>query len=114
MVTRKTGHIVFISSVAGKVPIPFRSTFAASKHALQAFSDTLRAEMATNQIKVLITSPEYISGDVQLNDIKPNVEMKEAENQQSGIQYGFHSIHSMAFQNIMIVFSPPPSSRSCT
>lgn len=71
MLTRKSGHIVFISSVAGKVPIPFRSSFAASKHALQAFSDTLRAEIATHNIKVLISSPEYIVNDVQTDEPPP-------------------------------------------
>lgn len=70
MVHRKTGKIVFISSVAGKVPIPFRSTFAASKHALQAFSDSLRAELAMYNVSVLVASPEYIAMDLSQDEIK--------------------------------------------
>lgn len=68
MVQRKSGQIVVISSVAGKVPIPFRSSFAASKHALQAFSDALRAEMAVHHVKVLVSSPEYIPSDTQITE----------------------------------------------
>lgn len=82
MVQRKDGHIVIISSVAGKVPIPFRSSFAASKHALQAFSDALRAEMAIHNVKVLVSSPEYIPSDMQLteNDEAAAPEEKKGKN----------------------------------
>lgn len=69
MIHRKSGKIVFVSSVAGKVPIPFRSSYAASKHALQAFSDSLRAEIAMHNVKVLVSSPEYIAKDLSQNDI---------------------------------------------
>lgn len=69
MIHRKTGKIVFVNSVAGKVPIPFRSSFSASKHALQAFSDSLRAEIATYNVSVLVSSPEYIAMDLKENEI---------------------------------------------
>lgn len=70
MIERKSGKIVFISSVAGKVPIPFRSSFAASKHALQAFSDSLRAEIAVHNIHVLVSSPEYVANDLTQAEVK--------------------------------------------
>lgn len=69
MVHRKSGQIVFVNSVAGKVPIPYRSSFAASKHAIQAFADSLRAEIAMHQVKVLVCNPEYIASDLSNNDI---------------------------------------------
>lgn len=70
MIERKSGRIVFISSIAGKVPIPYRSSFAASKHALQAFSDSLRAEVALHNVKVLVSSPEYIANDLTQAEVK--------------------------------------------
>lgn len=63
MVQRKQGKIVCVSSVAGLIPIPFRSSYAASQHALQAFCDSLRAEMATYNIQVLVCSPGYKATD---------------------------------------------------
>lgn len=69
MVHRQSGKVIFISSIAGKVPIPFRSSFAASKHSLQAFADALRAEVALYHVKVLVSSPEYISMDLTADDI---------------------------------------------
>ncbi|KAF4527040.1 hypothetical protein B566_EDAN001588 [Ephemera danica] len=46
MLERKTGHIVAISSILGQISVPHRASYAASKHALQAFCDSLRAEVA--------------------------------------------------------------------
>ncbi|KAM5308121.1 dehydrogenase/reductase SDR family member 7B isoform 1-T7 [Glossophaga mutica] len=69
MIKRRQGHIVAISSIQGKISIPFRSAYAASKHATQAFFDCLRAEMEQYEIKVTIISPGYIHTNLSLNAI---------------------------------------------
>lgn len=45
----------------------FRSAYAASKHALHAFSDSLRAEVARYNIKVSVISPGYIATQISVN-----------------------------------------------
>ncbi|XP_041977183.1 dehydrogenase/reductase SDR family protein 7-like [Aricia agestis] len=67
MVERKSGQIVFISSVQGLIAIPNRSAYGATKHALQAFADCLRAEMAQHNINVSVVSPGYVKTAVSLN-----------------------------------------------
>lgn len=67
MVEQKKGHIVAISSVQGLIGIPYRSAYAASKHALQAFHDVLRAEVAQHNIKVTVVSPGYINTNLSVN-----------------------------------------------
>lgn len=67
MIKRKEGRIVCISSVQGKFAIPHRSAYAASKHALQAFCDTLRAEMEEHNVKVTCISPGYINTALSRN-----------------------------------------------
>ncbi|XP_059054321.1 dehydrogenase/reductase SDR family protein 7-like [Achroia grisella] len=67
MVERRIGHIVFISSVQGLIAIPRRSAYAASKHAIQAFADSLRAEMHKYCIDVSVISPGYVKTAVSLN-----------------------------------------------
>lgn len=44
MIAQKFGVVVGIGSVQGRVAIPDRSAYGASKHAFQAFHDSLRAE----------------------------------------------------------------------
>lgn len=67
MIKRKEGRILCIGSVQGKFGIPQRSAYAASKHALQAFCDSLRAEMSDNNIKVTLISPGHINTSLSLN-----------------------------------------------
>ncbi|XP_061455192.1 dehydrogenase/reductase SDR family member 7B isoform X2 [Rhineura floridana] len=69
MIKRRQGHIVAISSVQGKIGIPFRSAYAASKHATQAFFDCLRAEVEQYGIDVTVVSPGYIQTNLSLNAV---------------------------------------------
>ncbi|XP_009887506.1 PREDICTED: dehydrogenase/reductase SDR family member 7B isoform X1 [Charadrius vociferus] len=69
MIKRRQGHIVAISSVQGKISIPFRSAYAASKHATQAFFDCLRAEVDQYDIDVTVVSPGYIQTNLSLNAV---------------------------------------------
>lgn len=54
------GHYVTVSSVTGKYGTPFRSAYAASKHALHGYFDSLRAELEPVGIKVTIICPGFI------------------------------------------------------
>ncbi|XP_014212236.1 dehydrogenase/reductase SDR family protein 7-like [Copidosoma floridanum] len=69
MVKQNCGHVVCISSIQGKIAIPFRSAYAASKHALQAWCDTARAELDTKKIKVTVVNPGYIKTSLSLNAV---------------------------------------------
>lgn len=69
MVRRRSGHIVVISSVQGKISIPYRSAYAASKHATQAYFDCLRAEIERYQIPVTMISPGYVRTNLSLNAV---------------------------------------------
>ncbi|NXO26721.1 DRS7C reductase, partial [Cisticola juncidis] len=60
MISRRTGQIVLINSIQGKLGIPFRAAYAASKHAAVGFFDCLRAEMEEFDISVSTVSPTFI------------------------------------------------------
>ncbi|CAF0769679.1 unnamed protein product [Didymodactylos carnosus] len=67
MTERRTGCIVNISSLQGLIAVPERSTYSASKHAVQAFSDSLRmelAELGLNDIHICVISPSYIKTEL--------------------------------------------------
>src|SRR5262249_57383035 len=71
----KRGHrpaIVNISSIAGKRAIPARSEYSASKFALQGWSEALRAELAKDDVDVLLICP----GLTQTNFSKNMLEQK--------------------------------------
>jgi dehydrogenase/reductase SDR family member 7B len=58
------GHIVNISSLAGYVSTPLRSAYSASKHALRAYSDSLRAEVSGRGLDVTVICPGYIRTEI--------------------------------------------------
>jgi NAD(P)-dependent dehydrogenase (short-subunit alcohol dehydrogenase family) len=54
------GRIVNISSVSGRIALPFVGPYAASKFALEGLSDSLRRELAVYGIKVIVIQPGSI------------------------------------------------------
>lgn len=67
MLARRAGHVVVVSSVMGYLGTPGRSTYAAAKHALHGWFDSLRAEVWRDGIKVLLVCPGYVKTAVSLN-----------------------------------------------
>ncbi len=51
------GRIINISSVSGKIAYPFMGAYAASKHAVEAMSDSLRRELIPYGIDVILIQP---------------------------------------------------------
>ncbi len=65
MIARKTGQIINVSSIVGKRTVPQMSAYCASKFALQAFSESLRIEVAPHKIDVIVVCPS--STDTEFN-----------------------------------------------
>jgi len=69
MLAQGSGHVVVISSVQGRLAIPFRTSYAAAKHALHGFFESLRAEVADRNVKVTMVLPGYVKTKLSLNAV---------------------------------------------
>jgi NAD(P)-dependent dehydrogenase (short-subunit alcohol dehydrogenase family) len=58
---RVRGRVVFVGSIAGRSALPFLGAYAASKHALEAITDSLRVELSPWGIDVSIVEPATIA-----------------------------------------------------
>jgi short-subunit dehydrogenase len=67
MLARRCGHIVVVSSLLGKFGIAHRSAYAASKHALHGFFDSLRAEVHDAGVAVTLVCPGAVQTSASLN-----------------------------------------------
>ncbi|MEN6453352.1 MAG: SDR family oxidoreductase [Prolixibacteraceae bacterium] len=67
MLKNRSGHLVVISSITGKFGVRTRTAYSASKHALQGYFESLRAELSSENISVTIVSPGFIRTNVSLN-----------------------------------------------
>ena len=70
MLARRSGRIVVISSVVGRIGTPLRSAYAASKHALHGFFDSLRAEVHADGIGVTVICPGFLRTEVSMHALK--------------------------------------------
>lgn len=61
MRTAHAGRVVNVGSVAGRIASPFMGAYAASKHALEGLTDSLRREVAPYDIKVSLIRPGFIN-----------------------------------------------------
>ncbi len=61
MLERKRGHVVNISSGAGKVGVPYAVAYAASKHGLVGFTNSLRCEYHKNPVGFSVVCPALVS-----------------------------------------------------
>ncbi len=78
------GRIVNISSIlGGKIGSPFMSGYCASKHAVEAFSESLRRELKPYRIKVIIVAPGSVS-----TPIWKEVKKQKDQNRYSKTKYG--------------------------
>ena len=66
------GHFAVTTSIVGKIGTPLRSTYAASKHALHGFFDSLRAENHHHNIAVTLMCPGFINTNVSKNALTGN------------------------------------------
>ena len=69
MQERGRGHIAVVSSVAGKFGVPGLSAYSASKHALQGWFDSLRAEVHDDGIGVTLACPGFVQTSIASNMI---------------------------------------------
>ncbi len=86
-IQQQSGHFVVTSSVVGYIGTPMRSAYAASKHALHGFFDSLRAEHWRDNIRVIIVCPGYIKTNISLNAMNANGQKHNQmdENQSRGM-----------------------------
>src|ERR687891_294366 len=65
MMTNKSGHIVNISSVAGRIVFPAGSVYCATKHAVTAFSEGLRQELSQrSNIRITCIEPGVVATEL--------------------------------------------------
>ena len=67
MLEHNSGKIVTISSIAGRVSTPLRSAYAASKHALHGFFESMRLELKDTDLKVILLCPGFVQTQVSVN-----------------------------------------------
>ena len=67
MLAHGKGQLVAVSSIVGLVATPYRSAYAAAKHAIVGFYDALRAEVFDSGVSVSVIFPGFVRTNVSLS-----------------------------------------------
>ena len=88
MIENGGGQIGVTTSIVGKFGFPYRSSYAASKHALHGFFESLRAENVLHKVSVSMIIPGRVKTNISLNalDQNGNAHHKMDEGQEKGMQ----------------------------
>ena len=71
------GRIINIGSVLGFLPAPYMALYAASKHALEGYSESLDHELRTRGIRVSVIEPAYTKTSFDANLVEPDSKLDE-------------------------------------
>ena|ERR1700728_1912121 len=82
---RRAGIIVNVSSIAGKVTLPWLTLYSASKYALGSLTDGLRMELARDGIHAMTVCPGYVRTDFQRHALGDGPPPKVARSKQFAI-----------------------------
>ncbi len=66
------GRIVAISSLTGLTGVPKRTAYAATKHAMAGFFDSLRIELAGTGVSVTVVYPGFVFSEINTHALAPN------------------------------------------
>ncbi len=76
---QKSGRIINIGSVLGFLPMPYMALYAATKHAVAGYSESLDHELRTWGIRVSVVEPAYTNTKFDANLLEPDEKLIEYE-----------------------------------
>jgi len=72
MRAQASGRIINISSVLGLVPAPYMASYAATKHAIEGYSESVDHEVREHGVRVLLVEPAYTRTGFDAKAIQPD------------------------------------------
>jgi short-subunit dehydrogenase len=107
---RSRGQIVVMASLAGLTGVPTRTGYAASKHAVIGFFDSLRIELAGTGVDVTVVCPYFVRSEIHRRAVGPDGKPLEAtplqeERIMSAEECAARTVTAMARRRRMLVFT---------
>jgi NAD(P)-dependent dehydrogenase (short-subunit alcohol dehydrogenase family) len=92
------GRIINIGSVLGFLPMPYGALYAATKHAVEGYSESLDHELRTRGIRVSIIEPAYTKTPFDANFMEPDAKLDEYREARAGVNSRVREIMATAEQ----------------
>ena len=95
---RRQGHgrIINIGSVLGFLPMPYGALYAATKHAVEGYSESLDHELRTRGIRVSVIEPAYTKTSFDANFMEPDARLDEYRDARAGVNARVNEVMATA------------------
>jgi len=95
---RRQGHgrIINIGSVLGFLPMPYGALYAATKHAVEGYSESLDHELRTRGIRVSVIEPAYTKTPFDANFMEPDAKLDEYREARAGVSRRVNEVMTTA------------------
>jgi NAD(P)-dependent dehydrogenase (short-subunit alcohol dehydrogenase family) len=93
-----SGRIINIGSVLGFLPMPYGALYAATKHAVEGYSESLDHELRTRGIRVSVIEPAYTKTPFDANLIEPDATLDEYREARAGMNKRVNEVMATAEQ----------------
>jgi len=90
------GRIVNIGSVLGFLPMPYGALYAATKHAVEGYSESLDHELRTRGIRVSVIEPAYTKTPFDANFMEPDAKLDEYREARAGVSNRVNEVMATA------------------
>ena len=71
------GRVINIGSILGLIPAPYMATYAATKHAVEGYSESIDHELRTRGIRVSVVEPGYTNTHFEANTLEVDAKIDE-------------------------------------
>ena len=82
---RGEGRILNIGSILGLIPAPYSAHYAAAKHAVEGYSESLDHEVRAFNIRVSVIEPAFVRTVFDQNGMKPDRQVKDYDQARAGV-----------------------------
>jgi NAD(P)-dependent dehydrogenase (short-subunit alcohol dehydrogenase family) len=91
-----SGRIINIGSVLGFLPMPYGALYAATKHAVEGYSESLDHELRTRGIRVSVIEPAYTKTPFDANFMEPDARLDEYRAAREGVSKRVNEVMATA------------------
>lgn len=93
-----SGRIINIGSVLGFLPMPYGALYAATKHAVAGYSESLDHELRTRGIRVSVIEPAYTKTQFDANFMEPDAKLDEYREARASLEKTMKNVLAAADQ----------------
>jgi NAD(P)-dependent dehydrogenase (short-subunit alcohol dehydrogenase family) len=97
-----SGRIINIGSVLGFLPMPYGALYAATKHAIEGYSESLDHELRTRGIRVSVIEPAYTKTQFDTNFLEPDSKLDEYREIRAAVGRRLNEVMAAADQPVVV------------